>query len=163
MQPARSEVGRSSPASILCASTAGPPRRSCARVLPCASSPYRKTGSCELAAKQIAEDKRLSARGAAVRRVEIHDRRHVDRADPGVNAFVAVHDIDPANRLGGALQNRVRQLAGLASEREHAAVVVGVGVDAEQASVERGTDRVDRVLVAALRDVRDRQQGGCHD
>ena len=43
---ARSEVGAQLARLDSCASTAGPPRRSCARVRPCASSPYRNTGSC---------------------------------------------------------------------------------------------------------------------
>ena len=115
----------------------------------------------ELLAEQVAEHERLGAGGPALGRIEIHDRRHVDRADPGVDSFMA-GEIDPPDDLGGAAQHRAGQVPGRTREREHAAMVVGVSVDAEQTRVECGADRLDRRPVAALRDVRDRQEDGVH-
>ena len=57
-----------------------------------------------------------------------------------------------------AARSAGEQLVLLPDEREHRAVVVGVGVDVEQARVgrERRRERLDRRAVAALREVRDR-------
>ena len=114
-------------------------------------------GKLELVAEQVAEDKRLCARGTAISGVEVHDRRDVVRTHAWMNPFVVV-DVDAADHLGGAVRDRLRQLHGLTCEREHAAMVVGVGVNVEKAGVKRQRDRVDRGRVAALRHVRDREQ-----
>ena len=76
-----------------------------------------------------------------------------------MNALVGV-DLDPAHRLGGAANDGIGQRSRLAGERVGAAVVVGIGVDVEQAVAERGRDRGDRGLIAALGDVGIGQEGG---
>jgi hypothetical protein len=69
--------------------------------------------------------------------------------------------VDPLDRLARALQQRLVQPARLPGEREDAAVVVRVAVDVEQARAagdEGGADGVERLAVAALRDVGDGEQ-----
>jgi hypothetical protein len=71
--------------------------------------------------------------------------------------------VDPLDRLARALQQRLVQPARLPGEREDAAVVVRVAVDVEQARAagdEGGADGVERLAVAALRDVGDGEQQG---
>jgi hypothetical protein len=67
--------------------------------------------------------------------------------------------VDPLDRHPGAREESIRQLALLARERKHRAVVVGVGVDVQQATPpvrgKRPRDRVDRRLHTTLRDVGD--------
>jgi len=115
-------------------------------------------GQLELLAEQIADDERLGAGCSAVGRIEVHDRRHVDRTHPGMDTDMPV-DVDPSDHLGGSVQHRPGQASRPAGEGEYAAVMVGVGVDVEQPSVERRADRLDGGRVAALGDVRDRQHG----
>ena len=87
-------------------------------------------------AEQVGQHQRLGAGGAAVLFAAVHDRRHVDGAHARVDPVVPVdrHQLDG---LGRPARDRVRQLAGLAGEREHAAVVVRIGVHVEQPPVER--------------------------
>ena len=127
----------------------------------CRQLPVEEHGQPELLAQPVGENERLGAGGSSVGRFEVDDRRHVDRADTRVDPDMPV-EVDPADRLGSALQHRAGQAPGLPSQREHAAVVVGVGVDPEQARVERSADRLDGDRVPALRDVRDRQQRRGH-
>ncbi len=123
--------------------------------------PVQEHGQLELVAEQVAEHERLRARGAAIVGIEVDDRGHVDRADARVDALVLVQ-IDLADRLGRTVQHGPREVPGLAGEREHAPMVVGVRVDVEQARVERPCDLVDGRLVAAFGDVRDREQRRRH-
>ena len=74
-----------------------------------------------------------------------------------MDAVVAV-EVDALERLGGAGNDARRQPPRASREREDAAVVVGVGVDVEQAGVEGSGDGVDRASVAALGDIRNREQ-----
>ena len=77
-----------------------------------------------------------------------------------MNARVRV-DVDPGERLACTLKNRLCQPPVLTGEAEDAAIVVGVGVDVEQpraAALEGVADRRDRLGVATLGDVRNREQ-----
>ena len=84
-------------------------------------------------------------------------RDDVGGADPRVRPSVLAQvdplagDVDPGDE-------RLDELVPVADEGEHRAVVVGVGVDVEQAGVrpERLADRVDRRPLAALGEVRHR-------
>jgi hypothetical protein len=67
-------------------------------------------------------------------------------------------DVDPAHRFGGAAAHGRGEPTRFAREREDAAVMIGVGVDAEQPRVERRADRLDRGPVAAFGDIGDREQ-----
>ncbi len=66
--------------------------------------------------------------------------------------------VDPLDRDVDAGDERVAELVLGADEREHRAVVVGVGVDVEQPRVrrQRVADRVDRRLVAPFAEVGNR-------
>ena len=80
VEPCGPKSGRSSPARSVrasCRARRGGARRGCARR---ASSPYRNTGSSSSSPSRSREHERLGARGAPVRRVEVDDRRDVDRA-----------------------------------------------------------------------------------
>ena len=124
----------------------------------------------QLLADAVAEHERVRARGAAVARVDVDDRRDIERAHVRMLAGVrgaatgAGHHVDALDRHARAAQQRVHELVGAPGEREHRAVVVGIGVDVQHArpvrslARERGGDHGDRVLVAPLRDVRHRQQ-----
>ena len=66
--------------------------------------------------------------------------------------------VDLLHCLSSAVEDRVGQLTLRPRQREHRAVVVGIGVDVEQPGVEGGRHPLDRPPVAALGDVRYRQQ-----
>ena len=93
---------------------------------------------------------RLGTRGAPSRVVEVHDRRHVDRAHVRVRARVP-GQVDAGERLARPVHERPRELALRRGQGEHAPLVVGIGVRVEQpGGRERGADRGDRVVVAPL-------------
>ena len=154
--------GRNSPALKRCAKPTTPPRRSSARVRPCARSPYKRTGHAEILAEAGGHNKRLSARSAPLTRVEV-DEGHRRRARPHVGARRSPQRPGPA-QLRRAQQlsahrrvgHRTRALG--AREREHRTVVISIGVNIEQArgsgGRERSANRVDRRLSATLGDVR---------
>ena len=110
----------------------------------------------------MGEQQRLGHGGPALGVGAVDDRRDVEHPHARVHAGVG-GQVDPLDRLARAFQQRQVQRARLAREREHGAVVVGVGVDVEQpraAGDERGADRVERRDVAALGDVGDGEQQG---
>ena len=83
---------------------------------------------------------RISASAIAAPRwagLEVDDRRDVDRAHARVRARVRAQ-VDAGDRLARAGEHALGQLAGLARDREHRAVVVGVGGVVDQAGPERG-------------------------
>ena len=67
-------------------------------------------------------------------------------------------EVDPLDRGQRAVAHRRRQQARLAGDREDGPVVIGIGMDVEQPRIERRPDRLDRGGVAALRDVRNREE-----
>ena len=70
-------------------------------------------------------------------------------------------DVDAREGLARALQHGGREASRRAREREHGAVVVGVGVhveDARATRLEGRRDGVERRPVAAFRHVGDREQ-----
>ena len=73
-----------------------------------------------------------------------------------MRALVAAQ-VDALARARDPVEERGDELVLRADEREDRAVVVGVGVDVEQARVrgEGAAERVDRAAVAAFREVRD--------
>ena len=88
------------------------------------------------------------------------DRRDVDGADVRVQPFVA-REVDALDRHFGAVGERLVQGPRLGREREHRAVVVGVGVAVEHARAagrEGVADGVEHSGVAALGHVGDGQQ-----
>ena len=104
----------------------------------------------ELLAHEPGGRQRLRAGGAAALVVEVDDRHHVERAHVRVDAVVA-RDVDPLDRRPGEVQERRRQLALRRREREHGAVVVGIGVQVEEARRrQRALDRLERGEVPAL-------------
>jgi hypothetical protein len=66
--------------------------------------------------------------------------------------------VDRSERLRGSLEERVREQPGFAREREHGAVVIRIAVRVEQCGIECAGNRSDRGRVAALGDVRNREQ-----
>jgi hypothetical protein len=75
-----------------------------------------------------------------------------------VGALVDAH-VDAGNRLAGARHERVGELLRLADEREDRAVVVGVGMDVEDARAgvpERAAYRFNGLLPPPVADVWDR-------
>jgi hypothetical protein len=86
-----------------------------------------------------------------------HDRNHVGSADPRVGALVEAK-IDSLSCDPNAVDERLDQLGAAAEQREHRAVVVGVGMHVDKPGVrpERRADHLDRRSVAALREVRHR-------
>src|SRR6185312_15536844 len=114
---------------------------------------------------QVAGDERLRAGGAAIGVAQVNDRCDVERADVRVDAVVAAQ-VDPLDRDARGGEQRGREGPGPAHprEREDAAVVVGIAVGCEQADVaragarQRAPERVDRLLVAPLGEVGDREQ-----
>ena len=66
--------------------------------------------------------------------------------------------IDPLDGHRDSCEQRVGQLRLAADEREDRAVVIGVGMDVQQAGmrIERGADRIDRRLVATFAEVGNR-------
>jgi hypothetical protein len=117
-------------------------------------------GQVEVAAEPVPEQQRLRARRPALGLRAVHDRGDVERPHARVHARVG-GEVDPVQRDPRPLDERLMQLARRAREREHGAVVVGVGVDVEDAGAvvaEGGGDRVEHGVVAALGDVGDGQQ-----
>ena len=115
----------------------------------------------QLVREQLGGDQRLGAGGAAAARIEVDDGRHVQRADVGVHAVVP-GEVDAPQGLAGTLEQRLGQLALRAGERHDRAVVVGVGVDVEDARAAAGgegaRDRSDSGRVPALGHIGRRQQ-----
>src|SRR5690606_21211003 len=72
---------------------------------------------------------------------------HVDRSEPWVHAIVGAQ-VDVGDRSCGDGPGSV-----FAHQREHAAVVVGVGVDVEQVAAGGGRDGGYRMFVPAFADV----------
>src|ERR1035437_5172160 len=161
MQPPRTEIRRE----LAGGDPLGQGRRAAAAQLcPRAAvgeDAVQEHGQLQLIAEQVGERQRLGARGPPVGGAAVDDRRHVDRADAWVDPRVLV-DPNLVQRHGGAVGDPSRQRSGRPGKREHAAVVVRVGVDVEQWGAERSSDRVDGVTAAPLGDVGDRQQGAGH-
>ena len=104
--------------------------------------------------EHVGEHERLGARRSAVLVVQVHDRRHVDGADAWVLSPV-VADVDPGDGFARPREHRRRQRARPSGERVHAAVMVGIGMDVEQARVERADQGPDQLHVLPLGDVWD--------
>src|ERR1019366_84358 len=119
--------------------------------------PVEEHGQLQLIAEQVGEHQRLGAGGATVDLAAVDDRRDIDRADARVDSRVLV-DADLVRRRGGPGGDPWGEGPGRSRQREHAAVMVGIGVDVEQRGAERGADRVDGVTAAPLTDVGDRAQ-----
>jgi hypothetical protein len=161
--------------------------------------PVQEHRHVELLGEAVGEHERERARDTPVGRVGVHDRGDVQRADVRVltgvlggavgavdTAVGAGHHVDALDCHARAAQERVGKRGRGPGEREHRAMVVGVGVDVQQAdgarapgqscharlarrharlarrpiglAGERRADRRDGVRVAPLRDVRDGQK-----
>ena len=152
MQPRRAVVGREAGQRA---------RRAQARAgAPARERAVQIDGQAEVAAEPVREQQRLGGRGAPLGIGAVDDGRDVEHAHARVQPLVR-GQVDPLDRLARALQQRLVQPAGLPGEREHAAVVVRVAVDVEQARAaadEGGADGVERLAVAALGDVGDGEE-----
>jgi hypothetical protein len=97
---------------------------------------------------------RLGDGGAAPLVVEVDHGHHVERPHVRVDAGVGA-DVDARDRGARSAQQRVGHLALAGGEREHRPIVVGIGMEIEEARGREGTpDRLERGQVAALADVR---------
>ena len=112
----------------------------------------------QIVAKPGGHDKRLRARGAPLAGIQVHERHNVERAHVRVHADVfgvaILPNVDAFNGYPPTGKQSSRQRALRAREREHRAVMVGIGVDVEQARGSSGRkcvgDRLDRRLSATL-------------
>ena len=96
---------------------------------------------------------RLRARRPAPLLVLVDDRHHVDGPDVRVDALVLAQ-VDLGDRSPREPDQRLTQFALVAGEREHAAVVVGVGVDVEHARrADRALEALQLCQVAAFAEV----------
>src|SRR5437764_4005028 len=73
---------------------------------------------------------------------------------------VVAIDLNQLDSFRCSSGNRRSERAGVAGEREHAAVVVRVGVNVEQPALEGRADLFDRGSVTALGDIGHREQYG---
>ena len=94
-------------------------------------------------ADRVGGEQRLGDRRAALRVVEVDDRRDVERADARVEAVVRAQ-VDPLRGRRGAGGERQVQLPGRAREEEDRAVVVGVGGAVQHVGVRRERARRSR-------------------
>src|SRR5437763_14037821 len=67
---------------------------------------------------------------------------------------LVTRDVDRLDCPACAAQDRVRERAGLCGNREHAAIVVQVGMYVQQGRVERSGDALDHLEISTLGDVR---------
>ncbi len=126
--------------------------RSSARVRPPARIAVQEHGQLELR-------RRAGRRARAPRRTPRRDRprsgtRSAATSSAPTRGWMPSWRVESIRSiaLASAADDRSRELAGLAGEREHAAVVVGVGVDVEQPRARtRACDRVDRLRGRAPR------------
>ena len=93
------------------------------------------------------------------RRVEVHDRRHVDCADARVDALVPVQ-VDPLDRHAGGGDDRPCQRPGLTLDRVHRPVMVRVRRRVDEPGAESGADGCQGRLVAPFGEVRYGEQHG---
>ena len=109
----------------------------------------------ELFSDPPTQDERRLERLRHLLRPDRHDRHDVRGSDPRMGALVPAQ-VDP---LAGAVdprQQRLDQVVGLAHEREHRPVMIGVDVDVKQPCRrgERGAQRLHDLGIATLGEVR---------
>ena len=154
IQPRRAEVRREL-ARVDPALQLGRPARSEERgAAPVRELSVQENRQAELGTDPLGDLERHRPRPRHVRTLQCDDRNDVRGADARMGAFVPP-EVDPLPRARDTGDKRLHQLV-LAHEREDRAVVIGVGVNVEEARVldERRGERVERLPVAALREVR---------
>ena len=107
--------------------------RALAPVVRARQLPVHEHGQVELPREAVGDRQRLVLRKLAVLLAQVGDRHHVERADARMSAFVHAH-VDVLDHRARRRQQRVGELLRAAHQREDAAVVVGVGVDVQQAA-----------------------------
>ncbi len=125
---------------------------------PGGEDPVQEHGEPDLLAEPVGEHEGLGARRPPILVGEEHDRGDVEGADARMDAHVRA-DVDGCGRHVRGRGHGRRERTGRAGDREHRAVMVGIGVDVQHREAERGRDRLDGGAVAPLRDVRDGQEG----
>src|SRR6185436_18757290 len=101
---------------------------------------------------------RVRDRRAAALLVEVHHGHHVERAHVRVDAGVGA-DVDARDGRAGAADQGLRHVTLARRESEHGPVVIGIGVEGEEArGGERAADRLERREVLALAHVRHSHQ-----
>jgi hypothetical protein len=96
---------------------------------------------------------RLGGRRPAPLLVEIDHRHHVQGAHVRMDARVGA-DVDARDHRARAAQERLRELPLPRGEREHRAVVIGVGVEIEKARRrKRPPDSLQRREITTLADI----------
>lgn len=155
VEPRRTEVGGKLPTiqpALQLAGTAAPEER---RPPPRREIRVQKHGQRELVADAPGELERSGARPRAIFGPQWDEGNNVRGADPRVRSFVA-SEVDPLTCTRDPREQRVDQLALVSDERENRTVVVDIRVDVEQLRVcgECVRDRVDRLPVPTLREVR---------
>ena len=114
----------------------------------------------EVLADQRRCGEQLGAGRPAALLVEIDHRHHVERTDVRVDARVGA-DVDQLHRGSRAADQASSQLALARGEGEHRAVVVGIGVEVEEARRSEGPlDRLEGAEIASLTHVGDGHQQG---
>ena len=114
----------------------------------------QKDGQAQLPGQAVADRQRLVVGEVPVLPVQIDDGDDVQCSDAGMGAIVAAH-VDPLQGDPGRREHGVGQLLRTPHQREHAPVVVGVGVHIEERGTRRGCDRAESREVASLRHVDD--------
>ena len=118
---------------------------------------------CELLADPLGNASGRDPRALAVLGSQRNDGHHVGGADARMSALVPPQ-VDPIARARHSAHEGVDERSVLADDRKYGTVVVPVGVNVEHLRVrgERSTQRLDRVGVASLREVRHRLERQLH-
>jgi hypothetical protein len=117
----------------------------------------------QFGADAVCEGERGAPRVLLGSRFERDERDDVGGSDPRVGALVLAQ-IDPLDRGRDPTEQRLDQLLSGADEREDRAMVIPVDVDVQQprGCGESIAERLERRLVAPVRDVGDRFEGQRH-